>query len=128
MEYQKWLIEIRPEILTKNNDSSLIEQFQNITVRPILKLLNNTIIQFSKTFISTLEISFDQMTTYEIENTLSNLFKKHPTFKVYLTGMVISYLSKNELNIYFENQKTINKRIYELLEQRLKSQIPLLSS
>ena len=57
---------------------------------------------------------------------LDNLFKKHPTFKVYLIGMVISYLTKDELNIYLENQKTINKRIYVLLQERLKSQISLL--
>ena len=126
MEYQKWLVEIRPEILTNNADFSLTEQFQNKTVRPILKLLNNTIIEFSKTFIASLEISFENKTTFEIEKTLDNLFKKHPTFKVYLIGMVISYLTTDELNIYLENQKTINKRIYVLLQERLKSQISLL--
>lgn len=126
MDYQKWLSEIRPEILTINTDFSLTEQFQNITVRPILKLLNNTIIEFSKTFIASLEISFENKTTFEIEKTLDNLFKKHPTFKVYLIGMVISYLTTDELRIYLENQKTINKRIYVLLQERLKSQISLL--
>jgi len=126
MDYQKWLTEIRPEILTINADFSLTEQFQNITVRPILKLLNNTIIEFSKTFIASLEISFENKTTFEIEKTLDNLFKKHPTFKVYLIGMVISYLTTDELRIYLENQKTINKRIYVLLQERLKSQISLL--
>jgi hypothetical protein len=126
MDYQKWLTEIRPEILTINADFSLTEQFQNITVRPILKLLNNTIIEFSKTFIASLEISFENKTTFEIEKTLDNLFKKHPTFKVYLIGMVISYLTTDELRVYLENQKTINKRIYILLQERLKSQISLL--
>ena len=126
MDYQKWLIEIRPELLTINTDFSITEQFQNITVRPILKLLNNTIIEFSKTFIASLEISFENKTTYEIEKTLDNLFKKHPTFKVYLMGMVISYLTADELLIYIKNQKTINKRIYVLLQERLKSQISLL--
>ncbi len=126
MDYQKWLSEIRPEILTINTDFSLTEQFQNTTVRPILKLLNNTIIEFSKTFIASLEISFENKTTFEIEKTLDNLFKKHPTFKVYLIGMVISYLTTDELCVYLENQKTINKRIYVLLQERLKSQISLL--
>jgi hypothetical protein len=126
MDYQKWLSEIRPEILTINTDFSLTEQFQNTTVRPILKLLNNTIIEFSKTFIASLEISFENKTTFEIEKTLDNLFKKHPTFKVYLIGMVISYLTTDELRVYLENQKTINKRIYVLLQERLKSQISLL--
>jgi hypothetical protein len=126
MEYQKWLGEIRPEILTNNADFSLTEEFQNKTVRPILKLLNNTIIEFSKTFIASLEINFENKTTFEIGKTLDNLFKKHPTFKVYLIGMVISYLTTDELNIYLENQKTINKRIYVLLQERLKSQISLL--
>lgn len=126
MDYQKWLSEIRPEIITINADFSLTEQFQNITVRPILKLINNSIIEFSKTFIASLEISFENKTTFEIEKTLDNLFKKHPTFKVYLIGMVISYLTADELRIYLENQKIINKRIYVLLQERLKSQIALL--
>ena len=128
MDYQKWLCEIRPEILTINADFSLTEQFQNITVRPILKLLNNTIIEFSKTFIESLEISFENKTNVEIEKNLDNLFKKHPTFKVYLIGMVISYLTADELHYYLENQKIINKRIYVLLQERLKSQISLLRS
>jgi hypothetical protein len=52
MKYQQWLLKIRPEILIKNTQFSITEQFQNETLRPILKLLNNSIIEFSKMYIS----------------------------------------------------------------------------
>ena len=128
MNYQTWLIEIRPEIIIKNKDSSINEQFQNKTLRPILKLLNNTIIAFSKEFIASQEIKLENKSTIEIDNIIQTLYKKHPTFKVYLVGMVISYLSEQELTIYLQNQKEINKRINILMEERLRSQITLLVS
>jgi len=128
MEYQKWLIEIRPEIIIKSTDFSLTEQFQNLTIRPILKLLNNSIIAFSKSFLASLEITFKNKTANEIESLISNLFNKHPTFKIYLIGMIISYLTKEELSIYLDYRKEINKRIYILLHERLRSQISLLVS
>ncbi len=128
MNYQTWLIEIRPEIIIKNKDSSINEQFQNKTIRPILKLLNNTIIAFSKEFIASQEIKLENKSTIEIDKIIQTLYKKHPTFKVYLVGMVISYLSEQELTIYLQNQKEINKRINILMEERLRSQITLLVS
>jgi len=126
MEYQQWLVEIRPEIIISNSDNSITEEFQNETVRPILKLLNTTIIEFSKSFIAALDINFKNKTNAEIEQILINLVKKHPTFKTYLLGMVISYFTKDELNAYLENQKQHNKRIYILLQERLRSQLLLL--
>lgn len=128
MEYQQWLVEIRPEINVTNSDNSLTEEFQNETVRPILKLLNTTIIEFSKSFIAALDINFKNKTNAEIEQILNNLVKKHPTFKTYLLGMVISYFTKDELSTYLENQKQHNKRIYILLQERLRSQLLLLGN
>jgi len=126
MEYQQWLVEIRPEIIISNSDNSITEEFQNETVRPILKLLNTTIIEFSKSFIAALDINFKNKTNAEIEQILINLVKKHPTFKTYLLGMVISYFTMDELSTYLENQKQHNKRIYILLQERLRSQLLLL--
>lgn len=128
MEYQQWLVEIRPEINVTNSDNSLTEEFQNETVRPILKLLNTTIIEFSKSFIAALDINFKNKTNAEIEQILINLVKKHPTFKTYLLGMVISYFTKDELSAYLVNQKQHNKRIYILLQERLRSQLLLLGN
>jgi len=128
MEYQQWLVEIRPEIIVTNSDNSLTEEFQNETVRPILKLLNTTIIEFSRSFIAALDINFKNKTNQEIEQILINLVKKHPTFKTYLLGMVISYFTKIELSTYLASQKQHNKRIYILLQERLRSQLLLLGN
>jgi len=128
MEYQQWLVEIRPEIIVTNSDNSLTEEFQNETVRPILKLLNTTIIEFSRSFIAALDINFKNKTNQEIEQILINLVKKHPTFKTYLLGMVISYFTKIELSTYLASQKQHNKRIYILLQERLRSQLLFLGN
>ena len=128
MEYQQWLVEIRPEIIISNSDNSITEEFQNETVRPILKLLNTTIIEFSKSFIAALDINFKNKTNAEFEQILINLVKKHPTFKTYLLGMVISYFTKDELSTYLKNQKQHNKRIYILLQERLRSQLLFLGN
>ena len=122
MKYQQWLLKIRPEILIKNTQFSITEQFQNETLRPILKLLNNSIIEFSKMYISSLEISFENKSSQEIEKILTNLFNKHPTFKIYLVGMLLGYLTQKELRIYLENQKELQKRILILLKERLRTQ------
>jgi hypothetical protein len=126
MNYQEILIKIRPQIVNKSIENNVSEEFQNETLRPILKLLNSAIIKISKAFIFQMDINYSNKSPYESEKILSDLIKKHPTFKHQLCGMIISYFTEIELDIYIKNQKEINKRIFNLLHERLRSQLKLL--
>lgn len=109
-----------------NNQSSSEELFQNKTLRPILKLQNdlfilvfiNYAVKQKNTFF---DLSPDKKLLY-IENTIQRDIK----FRNSLKGMVISLLTSEEYEDYIKNSSNLNKRMMNMLIERLKSQVLLL--
>ncbi len=109
-----------------NNQSSSEELFQNKTLRPILKLQNdlfilvfiNYAVKQKNTFF---DLSPDKKLLY-IENTIQRDIK----FRNSLKGMVISLFTSEEYEDYIKNSSNLNKRMMNMLIERLKSQVLLL--
>lgn len=109
-----------------NNQSSSEELFQNKTLRPILKLQNdlfvlvfiNYAVKQKNTFF---DLSPDKKLAY-IENTIQRDIK----FRNSLKGMVISLFTSDEYEDYIKNSSNLNKRMMNMLIERLKSQVLLL--
>jgi hypothetical protein len=120
------LLSIRGEALgTINSQSSSEEFFQNSTLRPILKFQNDLFIEvFLNYAVKQKNVFFtfspDKKMAY-IENTIQRDIK----FRNSLKGMVIGMFTVNEYTEYIKNSSNLNKRMMNMLVERLKSQLLL---
>lgn len=120
------LLELRGNTIgTINEQSSAEELFQNKTLRPILKLQNDLFIEaFSNYAIKQKGVFFtlspEKKLAY-IENTIQRDIK----FRNSLKGMVIGLFTVQEYANYIQNSSNLNKRMMNMLIERLKSQILL---
>jgi hypothetical protein len=106
--------------------SSKEEIFQNITLRPVLKLQNEL---FIESFINYANKHKDDFFTLSTEKKLlfiENAIHKDIKFRNALKGMVIAMFTVDEFRDYILNSSSLNKRMMNLLIERLKDQVQLL--
>ncbi len=115
----------RPEIktLSKTKLSLPIEDFQNQTLRPILKMKNEVILAFFKTYIQSKKINWTDKTKEKKEAFVFEILPKDQTFKNSMVHLILGNFSLNEFNQYRENPKEYNKRIWQMAQQRISSQV-----
>jgi len=90
------IIELRPQILTARifPDMSAEEYFQNKVLRPIIKLQNDLLIEVFKNY-------------------------KDIKFRNSLKGIIVGQFTVDEYKAYTENSSALNKRMMNLLIQRI---------
>jgi len=108
-----------------SESSSSDEKFQNQTLRPILKLQNDLFVEVFKNHISKHKNDFY---TYSVEKKLQfieNTIQKDIKFRNALKGIVIGLFTIDEYATYILNSSSLNKRMMNMLIERLKSQVLL---
>ena len=121
-----FISEFRGETLgTVTSQSSSDEIFQNQVLRPILKLQNDLFIDVFKNYISKYKNDFY---SYSVEKKLAyieNSIHKDIKFRNSLKGIVIGLFTISEYNTYIKNSSSLNKRMMNMLIERLKNQVQL---
>lgn len=121
-----FISEFRGETLgTVTNESSSDEIFQNQVLRPILKLQNDLFIDVFRNYISKYKNDFY---SYSVEKKLAyieNSIQKDIKFRNSLKGIVIGLFTIHEYNEYIKNSSSLNKRMMNMLIERLKNQVQL---
>ena len=119
------LLNIRPEIKKTIAFESMTsdERFQNETLRPILKLQNPLFLSVFTNYIEKrkgvfYDLSLEKKITY-IENSLI----KDQKFRSSLKGLIIGHFTVVEYQKYSLNSSSLNKRIINMLIQRLQDQV-----
>ena len=110
---------------TVNEQSSSEEKFQNQTLRPILKLQNDLFIEVFKNHISKHKNDFYSLTVDRKLQYIENAVQKDIKFINALKGMVIGLFTLSEYEVYIQNSSALNKRMMNMLIERLKSQVQL---
>lgn len=118
---------IRPEILSTaiNDNMSNDERFQNLVLRPIIKLQNDLFIEVFKNYIAKHKMVFYG---YPLEKRLvfiENAVNKDVKFRNALKGMVIGLFTIEEYKRYIQNSSALNKRMMHLAKERLISNMQL---
>jgi hypothetical protein len=114
------LIELRPEIngiLT--NELNALERFQNEVLRPIIKFQHDLILAYissNKQFQSLLTVKGPRL---EFQEKLKLFIGKQSDIKNKLIGVVIGLLTNAELKFYLDNSNDLNKRIHQMICQRI---------
>jgi len=103
------------------------ELFQNMVLRPILKMQHEILILRVKEYFISKKIIFHSMDQLKKETYIRNAFQKDALFKKELLGFVLGQLDSKEFLEYLKNQKSFNKRIIQMVQQRMMDSIIQLS-
>ena len=107
-------------IIDENKDSLSNENFQNITLRPILKFQNELILTLITNQLTNLKLPKN---IQEKQMVLQNSILKNQVMKQQIIGLIIGLFTISEIDYYLKNQTEINKRISQLVVKRVTNQL-----
>ena len=111
------ILKLRPPILVdQERNPLLIEEFQNTVLRPILKFQQELLLSYFKNHLSykNLPINEQERSAY-----LHNCFSKDVKLRYFYIGLIVALFTTDEILFYNENSSEINKRILQMLIQRI---------
>lgn len=121
------ILEIRgASIGTIFENSSAEEKFQNQTLRPILKFQNDLFLEVFKNYATKQKRVFFTLNPDKKMQYIENVIQKDIKFRNSLKGIIIGLFTISEYKEYIQNSSNLNKRMMNLLIERLKSQVQLL--
>ena len=115
------LLSIRPVLSLETADSSVYEQFQNTTLRPILIFQAELLTAIFKNYIEKRKNTFATLSKGQRAAYISHAIKEDFKFKNRLLGVVIGHFTDVEFKVFSENEAELTKRLTALLVQRLQS-------
>ena len=83
----------RPEVLTVPAES-VEEQFQNVTLRPILKMQNNLLILAFRQYLANQKIPFNKLSVAEQKSFLIKALRKDQHFKHFVRGLIAAHFTQ----------------------------------
>ncbi|MFD2561120.1 glyoxalase [Aquimarina rubra] len=122
------LLAIRPQILNArvSENMSEDEQFQNKTIRPIIKLQGELLIEVFRNYIKKRKNTFYELSLEKRLLYIDNAIQKDMKFRNSLKGMIIGQFTVDEYLTYVQNSSSLNKRMMNIVRERLHSNIQLL--
>ncbi|MBD3581033.1 glyoxalase [Flavobacterium selenitireducens] len=127
-------METRDEIIRKlrgesignvTSQSSADEQFQNEVLRPILKFQNDLFLDVFRNYVAKYKNDFYSYPAEKKLQYIENAIQKDIKFRNSLKGMVIALFTVDEYDLYIKNSSQLNKRMMNMVIERLKSQVQL---
>jgi predicted histidine transporter YuiF (NhaC family) len=106
-----------------NSNTSDLERFQNEVIRPIIKMQNNLLVAFFNNYIRNRKIEFNKLEAEFQKNKINTILTKDVNFKNILIGSIIGHLNENEVKIYLKSKSELNKRIIQMVMQRLQDNL-----
>jgi hypothetical protein len=120
------ILEIRGASIGSISEFSTVEEkFQNQTLRPILKFQNDLFIEVFKNYAIKQKNAFFELSPEKKLIYIENAIQRDIKFRNSLKGIIIGMFTISEYHEYIQNSSNINKRMMNLLIERLKSQIQL---
>jgi catechol 2,3-dioxygenase-like lactoylglutathione lyase family enzyme len=116
------LRQVRPVLDLDTTESTPVEQFQNETLRPILKLLNPTILRLVAARLARYGVGFAEMDRVDQRDRLRNLMTEDERLKRTLLGMVVGHLTEDELSFYLAHKDEVRRRCVPMLLARAQDQ------
>ena len=122
------LLQLRPEIpsATLNDQMSDAEYFQNNTLRPIAKLQKNLLLAAFRNYIQKHKNVFYDLSIEKRMDYIDNAIHKDMKFRNSLKGMVIGQFTLHEYETYINDSSALNKRMMNIVIERLKSNAQIL--
>ena len=112
-------ISIRPQILTAhvNENMSLEEKFQNATLRPVIKMQHDLLFLRLESELN--QAAFQDLTKEAKKQFIQNFLFKGNAIRSEVIGLISGCFTLEEYGFYRENAKTMNKRIIQIIIERV---------
>ena len=122
------LKQLRPEIASViiSDDMSSDERFQNLVLRPIIKLQTSFLIEVFKNYAEKHKGVFYDLSIEKRLDYIENALQKDMKFRNGLKGMIIGLFTTEEYLIYIKNSSALNKRMMSIVKDQLLGNIQLL--
>jgi hypothetical protein len=101
------------------------ERFQNETLRPILKLQNPLFLLVFSNYIEKRKGVFYSLNLEKRLSYIENSLIKDQKFRNSVKGMVLGQFTVAEYKHYMLNSSALNKRMMQMVIERLKDQVQL---
>ena len=120
---------IRPDFMTTtiNDDMSIEERFQNLVLRPIVKLQNDLFIEVFRNYVAKHKNVFYDLSLEKRIDYVNNTIHKDMKFRNSLKGMVIGLFTIEEYKLYIQNSSALNKRMMNIVKERLIDNVQVIS-
>ena len=121
MNRTKALLTLRPEVSSATNDSktSPEETFQNRTLRPIIKFQHDLVLRATTNMILKFHKDFSLLTIEKQTLKIDALFNSNNQLKNELRGIIVGLFSLEEFEVYTTMRTDINKRIIQIIKERV---------
>ena len=118
---------IRPEISHAiiNDRMSADERFQNLVLRPVMKLQGDLIVEVFRNYLTKHKNTFYSLTLEKRSSYINNAITKDIKFRNSLKGMIIGLFTIEEYMLYIENSSALNKRMMHIVKEHLHNNIQL---
>ena len=119
------LLAIRPEISNAMlfDTMSSEERFQNTTIRQVIKLQHDLLIEVFKNYVSKHKNVFYELSLQKQLDYIENAVHKDMKFRNSVKGMIIGQFTVEEYALYIQNSSALNKRIMNIVIERFISHI-----
>ena len=122
------LLNLRPEIPSAKvlPEMSTEEFFQNKTLRPIAKLQDELLVAVFQNYCRKHKSVFYDLSVQKRLDYIENAIHKDMKFRNSLKGIIIGQFTIEEYTMYIKNSSALNKRMMNIVKERLKSNVMLL--
>ncbi|WP_237588812.1 glyoxalase [Polaribacter sargassicola] len=103
--------------------TSEMEKFQNEVLRPIIKMQHNLLISAFKQYLRKRKVDFTDLPDKKKRSKISSVFKTDNNYKNINLGFIIGHFSSEEFIFYADNSSEINRRILQIVSQRIKDSV-----
>jgi len=119
------LLKMRPEIAKAKilPGTSDEEKFQNEVLRPIAKLQNDVLVEVFKHYIIQRKNVFHTLGSTDKMDYMANAINKDSKLKKFIRGIFVGLFTLEELDYYQAQPSKINRRMHNLIRERLQSQV-----
>lgn len=119
------LLAMRPEIPTAQPEMAVnpIEQFQNATLRPILKGQNEVLVSAFLHYSEKRKGVFQKLLSERKEAYIEQALQKDQRFREWMFGLLAGHFTSDEWTFYQSHESEIRKRVTSMLIQRLTDQL-----
>ncbi|NKI24988.1 glyoxalase [Arenibacter sp. 6A1] len=119
------ILEIRPLIPSAkvSENMSIEEQFQNKTLRPVLKMQNSLLLVVFKNYIEKHKNRYYELNLSKRMLYIENAIQKDIKFRNSLKGIIIGQFTTEEYALYTKSSSALNKRMMQMVTERIKDQL-----
>ena len=115
-------LDLRPTVdFPISEESTEVENFQNQTLRPILKLQNDLYVALFESYAMRQKSDYETLSGAKKRTFIEQSLQKDMVLKNTFIGITIGLFTIDEIAVYATQSKDYNRRIITMLIERLKS-------